>query len=130
MGVCRGCQLLNIYFGGTLIQDLPNATDHCTTEIKRSVHNVIAKNGSFTEKLYGSKFSVNSYHHQAVKRLGNGLEVVLTCEDGVIEGFCHKELPVIAVQFHHEKQRPDVLPDDVVDGIKIFEYFVKLCKNK
>lgn len=130
LGICRGCQLLNIYFGGSLIQDLPNAEDHRTTEEKRSIHNVKALKGSFAEKLYGSEFFVNSYHHQAVKKLGDGLEVVLTCDDGVIEGFCHKELPVIAVQFHPEKQRPDVLPEGVVDGIKIFEYFIKLCKGK
>lgn len=129
LGICRGCQLLNIYFGGTIIQDLPNATSHRTTEERRIVHNIKAKKGSFAEELYGEEFPVNSYHHQAVKKLGDGLEIVMTCSDGVIEGFSHKTLPVIATQWHPEKQRPDVSPEGVVDGIKIFEYFIKLCKG-
>lgn len=129
-GICRGCQLLNIYFGGSIIQDLPNAIDHRTTEEKRIIHNVKALKGSFAEKLYGEEFSVNSYHHQAVKELGKGLKVIMTSNDGVVEGFCHKTLPVIAAQWHPEKQRPDVLPKDVVGGIKIFEYFIKLCKGE
>ncbi len=131
LGICRGCQLLNIYFGGTIIQDLPNATDHRTTKERRIVHNIKAKKGSIAEKLYGVEFPVNSYHHQAVKKLGEGLRIVMTCaDDGVIEGFCHKTLPVLAVQWHPEKQRPNVAPEGVVDGIKIFEYFIKMCKGE
>lgn len=130
LGICRGCQILNIYFGGTIIQDLPNATCHRTTEEHRIVHNVKAKKGSFAQKLYGDEFPVNSYHHQAVKKLGNDLEIVMNYDDGVVEGFCHKTLPVIATQWHPEKQRPDVSPEDVVDGILVFEYFIKMCKGE
>jgi len=128
-GICRGCQLLNIYFGGTIIQDLPNATCHRTTKEHRIIHNVTAQKGSIAEKIYGKEFPVNSYHHQAIKKLGDGLEIIMTCEDGVVEGVIHKTLPVLAVQWHPERMRPNVLPEGVVDGLKIFEYFIKLCKG-
>ena len=130
-GICRGCQLINIYFGGTIIQDLPNANDHRTTEEHRIVHNVRATKGSIAEKIYGKEFPVNSYHHQAIKKLGEGLEIIMTCSnDGVVEGIKHKTLPVLAVQWHPERMRPQVLPEGVVDGIKIFEYIIKMCKGE
>ena len=124
-GICRGCQLLNIYFGGSIIQDLPNAADHKTTEDRRIIHNVKAKKGSFVEKLYGEEFPVNSYHHQAVKKLADGLEVVMMADDGVVEGFVHKTLPVIATQWHPE------LNFSMGDAIeqKFFENFLAVCKG-
>ncbi len=72
LGICRGYQILNVYFGGTLIQHLENADTHKATPEGDSVHKVTADNGSLAEKLYSRSFYVNSAHHQAIKKVGGG----------------------------------------------------------
>lgn len=126
MGICRGCQLLNVYFGGSLIQHLE------TTDIHKGetdlVHVVCADTDSFLCELYGKEFPINSIHHQAVGRLGEGLKIILRSkEDGVVEAFEHESLPVFALQFHPERMCFDKKRDDAVDGKGIFDYFIKMC---
>lgn len=129
LGICRGCQLINIFFGGTLYQDIVNAKEHSSSECDL-VHNAKAEKGSVIAELYGEFFPINSAHHQAIKKLGDNLKITMLSEDEtVIEGIEHTSLPIIAVQWHpermcFEKQRPDT-----VDGAKIFEHFVSICKN-
>lgn len=80
-GICRGMQLINVYFGGTLIQHLPDADIHRTLpqgEVK--MHSVIAGESSIVGRLYGKEFKTNSYHHQAVKKLGN-LTILCKCAE-------------------------------------------------
>ncbi len=132
LGICRGCQLLNILFGGSLYQDLENSDDHKPLDDRGNyrVHDITAKAGSTLYNIYGESFSVNSAHHQAVKRLGEGL-IATAYADGVTEGFEHENLPVIGVQFHPEKMCCTERREDTVDGLKIFEYFIyTVCKNK
>jgi gamma-glutamyl-gamma-aminobutyrate hydrolase PuuD len=100
VGICRGHQLLNVAFGGTLHQDL--AADHVVTSHPRR-HSVRSLDGSFTRRVLGARAPVSSRHHQAVKRLGRGLRVVSLSDDGLIEAV---ELPrrrfALGVQFHPE----------------------------
>ena len=69
-GICRGHQLINVFFGGSLYQDIPEAVLHKKQEKQDSVHAVRALSDSILQKLYGEHFFVNSAHHQAIKALG------------------------------------------------------------
>ena len=130
-GICRGHQLLNVIFGGTLVQHLPNALEHSTVLAGHDiVHEVTAEKGSIAEKLYGESFTVNSWHHQAVQDLADGFFVTLRADDGVIEGYEHEKLPVFGVQWHPERMCCTRKRDDTVDGSAIFEYFIRLCEEK
>lgn len=99
LGICRGLQILNIYFGGTLLQ---NVKGHSAVEGRDSLHpSRIAP--SPLRRLYGDTLRINSAHHQAVDRLGSGLRAVQWAPDGVIEAVVHEALPVWAVQWHPER---------------------------
>ncbi len=109
--VCRGAQLLNIALGGTLVQHL-DSPEHAGWDKPRieRCHTVRVSGGSRAEALYGSEVPTNSLHHQAVGRLGEGVVVTGTAEDGVVEAFEISGRPeVFAVQWH-----PEML-SDVVD---------------
>ncbi|MBR6794224.1 MAG: gamma-glutamyl-gamma-aminobutyrate hydrolase family protein [Clostridia bacterium] len=127
-GICRGFQLLNIYFGGSLIQHIDTADRHRDPD-KEAVHLVTAEDGFYAD-TYGKEFSVNSYHHQAVKKLGNGLKVTLTSkEDGIIEGFDHESLPIFGVQFHPERMCHTRENPETVTSTAIFDRFIEMCKK-
>jgi putative glutamine amidotransferase len=123
LGICRGMQLLNVALGGTLYQ---NISGH-RGEI---LHTVKAEKGSLLEKLYGKEFTVNSFHHQAIKRLGNGLKATLYDGTGaVIEGVEHESKPYLGVQWHPERICLDLAREGAVDGLKVIEYFIRLCEE-
>lgn len=122
-GVCRGAQILNVYFGGTLHQDLANAAVHTPFVSEVYIpHPCTAIAGSVAEQLYGKEFIINSHHHQAVKDLGEGLRITATHGD-VVEAFEHESLPVSAVQFHPER----MIGSDTVSGLPIIGHFVQQC---
>jgi putative glutamine amidotransferase len=129
-GICRGCQVLNVYFGGTLHQDIPTKAQHrLDPKLPYLIHNVVASD-PLLEGLYGAEFVINSCHHQAVDKLGEGLRITARCpEDQVVEGFAHETLPVFAVQWHPEKLSGNWLRQDAVNGIGLFEYFIRLCRE-
>ena len=86
--------------------------------------------GSVAEKLYGTEFVVNSYHHQAVRELGKGLKITMrSSDDLVVEGIEHASLPVFAVQWHPERMCFSGRREDTVDGAAIFEHFIRMCKE-
>ena len=110
LGICRGLQVLNVALGGTLIQDIPSdvpdAATHETGENRVEIaHEVTIEAGSKLASLLSTtRVGVNSFHHQAAKRLGDGLIRSALCpDDGIIEGL---EMPdrdfVVAVQWHPE----------------------------
>ena len=99
LGICRGLQVINVYFGGTLAQDI---SGHGAAKDGDSRHGTrIAP--SFLQGLYSGTLEVNSAHHQAADRLGSGLEAVQWAGDGVIEGIVHRTLPIWALQWHPER---------------------------
>ena len=108
LGICRGHQVMNVAFGGTLYQDIPSQHPSGTT-----IHRVGAKNqihhyvnvseGTLLHKLIGDKVGVNTSHHQALKDIAPGFVVSGVSEDGVIEAFEMIGRPcVMGVQFHPE----------------------------
>jgi len=99
LGICYGMQVINTALGGRLHQDIKAAgkrdIDH------RKDHEVDIKKGS---PLTPGMHTVNSSHHQAVKTLGAGLDVLATSPDGLIEAFWMKDYPfLIGVQWHPER---------------------------
>lgn len=124
LGICRGHQLLNVYFGGALVQHLKNADEHREENGSR-IHKTRTVNGSLMFRLFGKYPVVNSIHHQAVKTLGKGLIATQFCDD-VVEAFEHESLPVIGVQWHPERICLDKKRDDAVDALPLFEYFISM----
>jgi putative glutamine amidotransferase len=105
LGICRGCQVLNVAFGGTLIQHLPAHTTqlHLVPERERIVHHVRIEPGT---QLFGveqrADIGVNSIHHQAVQTVGMDLRASACSEDGTIEAVEHLHYPILGVQWHPE----------------------------
>lgn len=112
-GICRGLQLMNVYFGGTLYQD--TATQRNTSVSHRNAllydtvsHRIEFTAGKILDRVYGGEHNlrVNTVHHQSIKTLGNNLEVLAVCpEDGTIEAIGYtgtEEGKVMAVQWHPE----------------------------
>lgn len=109
LGVCRGLQVLNVSFGGTLYQDLSciprrilRHTDPGQTG--KVFHKVEVSRGSKLHRITGrSSIEVNSSHHQAIDVPGEGLRATAFSTDGVIEGIEHADFDfVIGVQWHPE----------------------------
>ena len=131
LGICRGHQLLNVAFGGTLVQDLPTASLHMGLPTgDDNIHPVHIEQYSFLYDLYGSGCTVNSTHHQGVETPGKGLRPVMYSEDGVIEATVHESLPVWSVQFHPERMCYLHKRDDTVDGSVIFRFFLDQCRGR
>lgn len=130
LGICRGCQVLNVAFGGTLYQDLANACEHSLTGKDVPLHKVTAFKNSFLYDVYGESFITNSHHHQAVKDLAESFEVTMLAFDGeTVEGIKHKALDIFGVQWHPERMCFANLRADAVDGKYVFEQFINLCNK-
>jgi putative glutamine amidotransferase len=125
LGICRGHQTINVYFGGDLIQDLE--TKYAHQKEGDAVHNTRALKKSILYKLYGEEFVTNSNHHQGIGKLGCGLLATQYTKDGVIEGIEHKELPIYGVQWHPERMCYDKYRSDTIDASKLIKWFVSLC---
>lgn len=106
LGICRGEQITNVFYGGSLWQDLPSqvgeAVAHRQNEpADTGTHWVYIEKGSQLHSLLGvDSIMVNTFHHQAVKRLADGFTVNARAADGVIEGYEGRGF--ICVQFHPE----------------------------
>ena len=117
LGVCRGLQLINTALGGTLWQD---QKEECCEEGHGdgAIHQVSLEEGSLIHRLFGDRVMVNSYHHQSVRTLGQGLRT--SARSGkIIEGIEHETLPVWAVQWHPERIYEEMEP--------LFAWFVRTC---
>ena len=130
LGICRGHQLLNIAFGGTLIQHLPGAEKHQSLATgEDNVHPVSISANTFLYQIYGSACIVNSSHHQGIGIPGKGLVTAARSGDGVVEAIEHESLPVWGVQFHPERMCFKHRREDTVDGSGIFRFFLEQCRG-
>ena len=130
LGICRGAQLINVAFGGTLFQDIESqvagAGPHRDfNAYDRFAHELNIEPGSTLARLYGNRerAQVNSLHHQAIDQLGSGLVVEARAGDGVIEavrwtGSSH----VVGVQWHPELHPPG--ESHLLDGAPLLEEFL------
>jgi putative glutamine amidotransferase len=132
LAICRGHQLLNVATGGTLVQDIPSLVEGQVEHDGRGprwgrTHRVEVTGPSRLREILGQgALSVNSIHHQAVGRVGDGLVVSARCpEDGIVEGL---ERPasrfVVAVQWHPESfwNRPDSFQ-------QLFDAHAEACRS-
>lgn len=130
LGICRGMQLLNVARGGSLYQDLatqqPHAQQHAQTQHRRShrSHDIrVLPDSRLATILDTSRHSVNSLHHQAVNRVGDGVRIVAWSPDDIAEAM---ELPdysfALAVQYHPEELEPT---DEA--SRRLFSTFVRAC---
>lgn len=125
-GICRGIQVIDVFFGGTLFRHLGTAHVHDTT-----IHTVITSENGRLRSMFGENLPVNSYHHQAIRTLGAGLYVTAVSDaDGVIEAIEHDSLPVMAVQWHPERMVTSICRDTEVDMEPLFTAFLAQCKRK
>jgi putative glutamine amidotransferase len=129
--VCRGMQLLNVALGGDLIAHIPDqfgeTVVHRTPQLKPVPHGVrLDPRSRLAALLDGTELIVQSVHHQAVGRVGEGLRAVAWSEDGVIEALESERHPfVIAVQWHPEldalsDSRPMRLFEELVAQARIY----------
>jgi putative glutamine amidotransferase len=111
LGICRGAQAMNVARGGTLHQHLDGHRQ--TNAATEPAHTVDVVPGTFLAALTGARsVDVNSFHHQAVDRLGAGLRVAATAADGTIEAIEDPARPFfLGVQWHAEGmvERPEHL---------------------
>lgn len=130
LGICRGLQLMNVYSGGNLYQDLPSQKENVIQHIQKTnfhetAHQIQLKKDSFLEELYGEQLFVNTYHHQAIKELADDLEAIAWANDQVIEAvaFKNSNQKAFGVQWH-----PELLAQDYGSGQLLFNYFINLCQ--
>ncbi len=108
LAICRGLQILNVYYGGTLVQHLAKPEAHVmkTTDKGLPAHEVLIDGASLLGEIAGvKKWQVNSRHHQAAALPGKGLKIVASAADGTIEGLERTDQRfVLGVQWHPEDQ--------------------------
>lgn len=131
LGICRGFQLLNVYFGGTLYQDIPTqAPSEVKHRMEEPYHRVghdcvIEGDSPLAYALNCGKIGVNSHHHQAVKDMAPGLKCMGRCSDGIVEALWKPDAKFLwAVQWHPEK-----IWDIEESSAKIFQEFLAACKK-
>lgn len=131
-GICRGMQLINVAFGGTLYQDLPSEYPDCIGHSQdmsirsQLTHRVKLAAESMTAAiLEKTELCVNSYHHQAVKDIAPGFAVAGKASDGVVEAIEDPERNIWGVQWH-----PEELVDEYPDFQKLFRHLVELSARE
>lgn len=123
LGICRGIQMVNVHFGGTLIPDLDEPLDariHSKVEENDSNHAIHIEPGSLAHRAIGTlEGHVSSSHHQAVDRVAEGLVVTSRSECNIIEALEFREPEkktwMIAVQWHPERMEYD---DPLSNGLR------------
>lgn len=134
LAICRGCQVLSIAAGGDIYQDIHaqypgTLLQHSQkAPIWHASHFVDVKKDSLLFDITQTeKFKVNSFHHQAVRKIPDGFDICASSSDGVIEAFESKKNSfVIGVQWHPECMT--VKKDG--PSLSIFDAFIDACKNK
>lgn len=130
LGICFGMQILNVYRGGTLIQDIESEVANCVRHeqgipLARNSHTIDVEKDSFLSSLTGHKnVTVNSHHHQAIGKIGKNLKATAWAKDGVIECIedTENEIFTLGVQWHPELSwKTDAL------SRSIFERFINEC---
>lgn len=131
LAICRGAQLVNIAFGGTLYQDLPSEYDTSVLHRQRESdfapsHPILVERGTPLFELVGKATMMgNSFHHQAIKTLGEGLEVMARAEDGMIEAvWATRARYLRAYQWH-----PERLYDLDADNRTVFAEFISEARK-
>jgi N5-(cytidine 5'-diphosphoramidyl)-L-glutamine hydrolase len=118
LGICRGMQVINDYFGGNII--ITKNNEHVNKD-----HEIIITDKKIREILEFKEKKVNSYHHNIIleKNLGKGLKSFAKTNDNTIEGFLHNEFPIIGIMWHPERNK------NLETEIKFMKMFSELKNN-
>lgn len=135
LGICRGCQLINVAFGGTLYQDIasdvPAAIEHVNDLYDSHYHLIHFPQGSSLSRLFPAKPEalVNSIHHQAVKDLGRDLVVeAVSGRDNIVEAIRYRKARfVMGLQWHPEFHRPG--SGELLDCTPILDDFLAAARE-
>lgn len=139
LGICRGHQLINVAFGGTLYQDiptqLPQAIAHLDTSLyDRRLHAVNIVQGTHLARLYPgtTQAAINSIHHQAVKDVGRDLVVeAFAVPDGLVEAIRWRGPSyVFGMQWHPEFMALETLHEEQLDGKPILADFLDAVRRR
>ena len=126
LGICRGCQLVNVAFSGTLTQDVPTryhvSHKHAEDNPSPFDHDVFIQSGTRLSGILEATTRVNSYHHQSIDRIGEGLIAGALSPEGFPEAIETRDPDwfVLAVQWHPELTREIDAPSQ-----RIFDLFAK-----
>ena len=129
LGICRGCQILNVSCGGTLHQDISYATDSPIlhkqeSHLSEKCHPVYIEENSIVHEIFGDSYIVNSAHHQAVKEVAPNFKNTAVSPDGIIEAIEMINKPfVVGIQWHPEMMAPY---DNTT--LNLFKKFIYSCK--
>jgi putative glutamine amidotransferase len=130
LGICFGMQVLNVFRGGTLVQDIETEIPNCLKHqqgkpLARNSHSLDVEQESLLSSLQDDKnVTVNSHHHQAIGKIGKDLKATAWAKDGVVECIedTRNETFILGVQWHPELSwRSDQLSK------RIFEVFINEC---
>ncbi|AIY84258.1 MAG: gamma-glutamyl-gamma-aminobutyrate hydrolase family protein [Clostridium baratii] len=130
LGICRGSQVLNVAHGGDLYQDITNLKNNIIKHYQsppeyEGSHTVDIKEDTILHEILGDSVLVNSYHHQAVKKLGEGFKVAATSRDGIIEAIENTNYKFeIGVQWH-----PEMMIYSSNHMKHLFNYFINKCQS-
>jgi putative glutamine amidotransferase len=117
LGICLGMQVMNVVAGGSLLQDIASqhetTIEHASLPSDRTEHQVIIAEGTHLAAIVGAgESTVNSSHHQAVRKLGDGLRQTAVAPDGIVEGLEDPSHPFyIGVQWHPEDMSGEASSD-------------------
>lgn len=122
LGICRGLQMIQVYFGGELstLEKVP------LTHVSKD-HNVMISSRMFLERYRTEVITVNSFHNQGIylNNLADGLlPFAVVPEDNTVEGVFHLEYPIIGIMWHPERKSPSSKFDK-----DIFEYLIEHMKR-
>ena len=128
-GICRGMQIINVLYGGTLYQDIPTQYSEellhtRVTPDEENFHTVDIEKNSYLAKVLGvtEAVQVNTSHHQAVKDVAEGFVVTAKAPDGIIEAIENIDASVLCVQWHPERlQNMEIYQ-------KLMKDFVNRCR--
>lgn len=135
--ICRGYQMLNIVLGGNLYQDISEIEKEDGKIINQHIqlghssqgsHSIIVEKGNPLYDLVGEKYTVNSYHHQSIKKLGKDLKIIAKSKDNVIEAIEYiddKRSFAIGVQWHPEHMAHQ---DD--KAVTLFKKLIEAAKQE
>jgi putative glutamine amidotransferase len=135
LGICRGCQLINVAFGGTLYQDIasdvPNAIAHVNDLYDSHQHSIQFPEGSSLSKMFATHLSpvVNSIHHQAVRDVGRDLNVeAVSGEDQIVEAIRYRKAAfVMGLQWHPEFHRAGGV--ELLDCTPVLDSFLRAARE-
>ena len=133
LAICRGAQVLNVAYGGTLHQDILYDINYNPSIIHEQnkykipyhmpVHELKVFEDSILYQIFGNKVLVNSFHHQTINQLGDQLKITAKSYDGVVEAVESTiDRFVVGVQWHPEK-----MVDTSLEQLNLFKHFIKVC---